>query len=86
MCGQVKELTPHNAPAPLGNHEVTIRYHDENLFHDVITGRSVSGVLHVLNNAPIDWCSKKQFTVETATCGLEYSSTLPVWNRAYAFA
>ena len=39
--GKVKELTPEDAPTPLGKHVVTISYHDVNLFHNVITGLSV---------------------------------------------
>jgi hypothetical protein len=47
-------------------------YVDANLFHDLITGRSVTGILHLVNKTPIDWYSKKQATVETATYGSEY--------------
>ena len=71
VYGKIKELTPHYAPAPQEKHVVTISYHDTNLFHNVISGRSVTGVLHMLNKTPIDWHSKKQSTVETATCGSE---------------
>ena len=45
---------------------------DANLFHDALTERSVTGVLHMLNATPIDWYSKKQATVETATYGSEF--------------
>jgi hypothetical protein len=40
--------------------------------HDLTTGRSVTGILHLVNQAPIDWYSKKQATVETATYGSEF--------------
>jgi hypothetical protein len=40
--------------------------------HDLISGRSVTGILHMLNQTPIDWFSKLQATVETATFGSEY--------------
>ena len=40
--------------------------------HDMISGRSVTGILHFLNQTPIDWYSKKQATVETATYGSEF--------------
>ena len=33
------------------------------------TGRSVTGILHLFNKTPIEWYSKKQATVETATYG-----------------
>ena len=39
------------------------------------TGRSVTGVLHFLNKTPIEWFSKKQATVETATYGSEFVAT-----------
>ena len=52
----------------------TISYHDANLHHNVVTGRSVTGVLHFINKTPIDWYSKKQSTVETSTYGSEYVS------------
>ncbi len=42
--------------------------------HDLLTGRSVTGVLHMMNKTPIDWYSKKQGTVETATYGSEFNA------------
>jgi hypothetical protein len=42
--------------------------------HDLITGRSMTGILHFLNQTPIDWFSKKQSTVEVATYGSEMSA------------
>ena len=40
--------------------------------HDIVTGKSVTAVLHLLNGTPIDWYSKRQSTVETATYGSEF--------------
>ena len=48
------------------------QYVDANLYHDWTTGRSVTGILHLINQTPIDWYSKKQSTVETATYGSEF--------------
>ena len=45
---------------------------DANLYHDQLTGRSVTGIIHLINQTPIDWFSKKQATVETATYGSEF--------------
>ena len=45
---------------------------DANLFHKALTGRSVTGILHMLNATPIEWYSKKQATDETATYALEF--------------
>jgi hypothetical protein len=40
--------------------------------HDLVTGRSVTATLHLVNKTPSDWYSKKQATVETATYGSEF--------------
>ena len=44
---------------------------DSNLYHDMLSGKAVTAILHMLNQTPIDWYSKKQNTVETATFGSE---------------
>ena len=72
VYGNVKELIPENLPTPLGKSVVTTTYEDANLYHDLITGRSVTGVLHLVNKTPVDWFTKRQATVETATYGSEF--------------
>ena len=72
MYGDVKELIPHDAPEPLGKRVVQTTYVDANLMHDLLTGRSVSGILHFLNKTPVDGFSRKQPTVETSTYGSEF--------------
>ena len=67
-----KEVLPKDAPRPLGKSVLTSHYVDANLYHDMISGRSVTGILHFFNQTPIDWFSKLQSTVETATYGSEY--------------
>ena len=66
-----KEQLPHDAPPPLGKPVMTTTYVDANLMHDMLSGKSVSGILHFVNQTPFDWCAKKQSTVETATYGSE---------------
>ena len=68
----VSEGLPHDAPEPLGRHVTMSHYVDANLMHCLLTGRSVTGILHFINQTPIDWFSKKQATVETATYGSEF--------------
>ena len=72
VYGNVKEVTPRDAPKPLGNPVVTSSWVDANLMHCHATGRSMNGVLHFVNATPIDWYAKKQATVETATYGSEF--------------
>ena len=71
VYGEQKEQIPHNAPELLGKPIITTTWVDANLMHDVLSGKSVTGVLHMVNKTPFDWCAKKQSTVETATFGSE---------------
>ena len=70
----MSELLPEDTLPPKGKYIVTTSYHDANFYHNGITRRSVTGVLYLLNKTPIDWYSKKQAIVETATYGLDYLS------------
>jgi hypothetical protein len=45
VYGNVEELVPKDAPKPLGKPVTTITYTDANLYHDMVTGRSVTGIL-----------------------------------------
>jgi hypothetical protein len=68
----VKELLPKDTPEPLGKYITLSHYVDANLMHNITPGKSVTGILHLVNKTPIDWYSKKQATVETATYGSEF--------------
>jgi hypothetical protein len=72
VYGEISELVPKDAPDPLGKAVTLTHYVDANLMHDIVTGRSVTGILHMINKMPLDWYSKKQATVETATYGSEF--------------
>ena len=49
MHGKVSEVLPLDAPVPLGKDVVTISYHDANFCHNVLTCRSVTIVLYLVN-------------------------------------
>jgi hypothetical protein len=54
-----EELIPPNMPRPLGKEVQTTTFVDANLYHDLISGRLATGILHLLlNKTPIDWFSK----------------------------
>ena len=72
VYGQPKEEIPSNAPKPKGHPVCTTSFVDANLMHDFTTGCSVTGVLHLLNQTPLDWFSKRQGQVETATYGSKF--------------
>ena len=59
VYGNVKESMPEDAPQPLGNPVTLTTYVDANLYHNLLTERSVSGIIHLINKTPFDWYSKK---------------------------
>ena len=70
--GNVQELLPGDMPDPLGEAVTTNTTMDANLNHRLATGKSLTGCLHFVNKTPVEWYSKKQDTVETATYGSEF--------------
>ena len=63
---------PDDMPEPLGLPVITITYVDANLMHCNLTGRASTGILHLVNGTPVDWYSKRQSTVQSATYGSEF--------------
>jgi hypothetical protein len=61
-----KDLPPEKGPRV----RMTV-YVDTDHAHDLVTRRSITGVLVILNNTTIRWISKRQNTVETSTYGSE---------------
>jgi hypothetical protein len=55
VYGNVEEVLPKDLLKPLGKSVTAILYKDANLYHDMITGRSVNGILHFCNQTLIDW-------------------------------
>jgi hypothetical protein len=77
----VKEIIPTDIPEPQGKYVTLSHYFDANLYHDMVTGRSVTAILHFLNQTLMDWYSKKQATVETATFGSEFIAARTTINQ-----
>ena len=59
-------------PEPLGEAVTPTTTMDANLNHCLATGKSLTGCLYFVNKTPVDWYSKKQATVETATYDSEF--------------
>ena len=72
IYGDVSEELPPNAPEPLGKPVNMTCFVDADHAGEKITRRSQTGFIIYLNNAPIDWFSKKQNTVESSTFGSEF--------------
>ena len=72
VYGKVTEELPKDTPELSGKPVITTTFLDVSLYHDAITGRSVTASLHFVNTAPTNWYSKRQATVENATYGSEF--------------
>ena len=72
VYGNVQEMLPDDMADPLGKAVVTTTTVDANLNPCLATDKSLTGCLHFVNKTPVDWYSKKQATVETATYGSEF--------------
>src|SRR6478672_9621951 len=72
VYGKVEEELPWNMPPARGKSVRLTTFEDANLYHDYTTGRAAMGMLHLMNGTVIDYFSKRQLTVETATYGSEF--------------
>jgi hypothetical protein len=70
----VEEIRPKDLPKALGHPVTTVTYKDASLYHDMVIGRSATGILHFCNQTLVDWYSKRQSTVESATFGSEFTA------------
>jgi hypothetical protein len=69
VYGNIQEEIAIELHEPLGNPVLLVSYVDANLQHDMLTRRSVTGVLHFCNQTLVDRYSKRQACVQTATFG-----------------
>jgi hypothetical protein len=53
VYGNTKEVLPKDAPEPLGKYMTVSHYVDANLMHSVMTRKSVTGILHLINKTPL---------------------------------
>jgi hypothetical protein len=65
-----KDLPPEKGPRV----RMTV-YVDADHAHDLVTRRSITGILVMLGNTPIRWLSKRQKTVETSTYDSELAAS-----------
>ncbi|KAL7425539.1 hypothetical protein ACHAXH_000044 [Discostella pseudostelligera] len=63
---------PHDAPEPLGKMVDLRLMVDSDHAGDKLTRRSRTGFLIFVNNAIVDWLSKKQPTIESSVFGAEF--------------
>ena len=53
IYGNIVEELPSDMPR--GKPVITTTYEDANLYYDYLTGRLVTGILHLVNQTPINW-------------------------------
>ena len=56
-------------------------YVDANLHHDLLTGKAVTAILHMLHATPVHWHCKRLLTVGTATFGSEFVAARTAVNQ-----
>ena len=66
-----EEEIPNYLPSQKGPKFRMTVYVDEYHAQDLVTRRSITGILVMLSNTPVRWVSKRQKTVETSTDGSE---------------
>ena len=69
---EAKELLPPNRPAPFGEGFTTRCFVDADHAGELVTRRSRTGYVVMLNNAPIYWHTQKMASIETSTFGSEF--------------
>jgi hypothetical protein len=72
MYGDVKEMTPSDAPIPRGKEVEWRLFVDSDHAGEQFTRRSRTGFVIYLNMAPIVWFSKRQPTLESSVFGAEF--------------
>ena len=72
VYGKIFEITPTDAPEPLGRLIILTHYINAILHHDWLTGMSVIGTPQLLNKTPIEWFSIRQSAVDIATYCSEF--------------
>jgi hypothetical protein len=50
----------------------TTTYQDAYIYHDLVTGRAMSGIIHFVKQTPVISFCKKKMTVEMVTYGSEF--------------
>jgi hypothetical protein len=55
VYGDLKKMKSKDAPEPLGNFVTMSHYVDANLMHDIMTGKSVTDILHLVNKTLLEF-------------------------------
>jgi hypothetical protein len=78
VYGNASKAVPKDAPEPLGKPVTTTHYQDVNLYHVIITGRSITAILHF--HIPRSKLQSKQLHMEVST-----SQQGPVSTKSWTY-
>ena len=81
ICGDIEEDLPLDMPIPLGKIIQTSSFSDANLYHDLVTGHTMTRIFHLVNQTRIEWYCKKQATVAAATYSSDFIATLSMTDQ-----
>ena len=85
IYGDGGEELPPNMPEPLGKEVQITAMVDASHAGDKLTFRSHTGIIVYMNNAPIEFFSKRQNTVETSTFGSELVAARIAMEKVKAY-
>jgi hypothetical protein len=85
VYGNASEAVPKDAPEPLGKPVTTTHYQDANLYHDIITGQSVTAILHFLNKFPIDCIPRSKLQSKQLHMEVSTSQQGPVSTKSWIY-
>ena len=68
-----EELDPYFPKSHINELDINI-YSDSDHAHDLVTGRSITGLLAFVGSTPVYWKSKQQTSVHTSTFGAEFTA------------
>jgi hypothetical protein len=80
-----EEELPPDQPESLGKKARITIFVDADHAHDVMTRRSVTGIILFVNKTPVKWISKRQKTVESSTYGSEMVAARVATDLAVEF-
>ena len=77
-----REELPKNLPTARGKPVLMTSFVDANLCHDLLSGKSVTGVLHFFNKTPIDWFQRSRTLLKLLPLDLRTMRREKLWNRS----
>jgi hypothetical protein len=82
VYGELSEFLPQDAPKPLWKYVTLTHYVDANLMNEITTGRSVMGILHVINKTPSTGSPRSKLQLQQPRMDRNLSVLGHLWNKS----